>query len=343
VPRGRYAPSPTGWQHLGNARTALVAWTRAGSDGGLVVRVEDLDGPRTVAAALEGNLSELRWLGLDWDEGPDVGGRCAPYRQSLRTSRYQAALARLEADGRTFDCWLSRKDLRELSSAPHGRAPVYGPAEREANVRAAQSKRKSGKSPAVRLRVPDVTEVVVDAFAGSVPIDLAAEMGDTVLRRADGAWAYHLAVVVDDAAMGIVEVVRGDDLLPSAALQAHLHRALGNTPPMWAHLPLLHGPDGRRLAKRDDTATLHDLQQAGVPPERVVGLLAWTLGQLERPAPTSAAELANGFRADAVPRHPVQLASDALAWLYGGPAPAGPPPRAAAVQDARLDRRGDGR
>ncbi len=326
MPRGRYAPSPTGAQHLGNARTALAAWARARSDGsGFVLRVEDLDRPRTVPEAVTGNVAELRWLGLDWDEGPDVGGPFAPYRQSLREDRYAAALERLHAEGRTFRCWLSRKDLRELSSAPHGAGPVYGPRQRAANARAETDKRAQGKEPAIRLRMPEGTERWDDLVAGPCATQVAREVGDIVLRRADGAWAYQLAVVVDDAAMAVDEVVRGDDLLPSTAAQRVLIRLLGQRAPRHAHLPLLHGPDGARLAKRRGDLTIGALRDAGVPPERVVGLLAWSLGQSERPEPMEARRFATLFELASVPRHPVHLDDVALAWLHGGPPSSGPP------------------
>lgn len=340
--RGRYAPSPTGAQHLGNARTALVAWASAREDG-FVLRVEDLDRQRTVAEAVQGNLDELRWLGLDWREGPDVGGPHGPYLQSRRSELYQEALDRLSAEGRLFACWLSRRELREIGSAPHGRGPVYGPAERARNARIEAEKRAAGKRPALRLRVPDRVVTFADRLAGPQRIDLAREVGDTVLRRADGLVAYHLAVVVDDAAMGIEEVVRGDDLLHATALQDELHRALGSTPPQVAHVPLLHGPDGERLAKRRGEGTLAALRVAGVPAERVVGLLAWTLGQLDRARPCSAAAFAATFDAARIPRHAVRLGAAALAWLHGaGPPPSGPPPGPDATPDA-LDSAQDGR
>lgn len=331
MPRGRYAPSPTGAQHLGNARTALAAWARARSDGSaFVLRVEDLDRPRTVAAAVTGNVDELRWLGLDWDEGPDVGGPFGPYRQSLRDDHYQAALERLRANDRTFPCWLSRKDLRELSSAPHGAGAVYGARERAANARTKADKRAQAKAPAIRLRMPPGSERWDDLIAGPCEIEVAREVGDIVLRRADGAWAYQLAVVVDDAAMAVGEVVRGDDLLPSTAAQRVLAGLLGERPPRHAHLPLLHGPNGARLAKRRGDLTVGALREAGVDPERVVGLLAWSLGQIDRPEPLDAGRFAQAFDLAAVPRHPVQLDEAALGWLHGGAPPGGPPraPRA---------------
>jgi glutamyl-tRNA synthetase len=287
--RGRFAPSPTGSLHLGNARTALLAWASARSQGGaFVLRVEDLDGPRTVPSAVAGNLDELRWLGLDWDEGPDVGGPHAPYRQSERGERYLAALARLEADGRLAEDWLSRRDLREAASAPHGPAgPVYGAAERRRSAEVAEVRRRAGRTPAKRARFgPEDGEAEAhDRRHGVRRFDLARDVGDVVVRRSDGLWAYALAVVVDDAAMGISEVVRGDDLWDATGAQVALARALGLVPPAYAHAPLLLDATGERMAKRRGGATLAELRDGGADPRRVVGALAATLGWVAAPRP----------------------------------------------------------
>lgn len=303
--RGRFAPSPTGWLHLGNARTALLAWLRARSHQGLfVLRVEDIDAPRTRPEAVTGNLAELRWLGLDWDEGPDVGGPYAPYLQSERQDRYRAALARLVAADLTFPCYLSRKELAQVASAPHwhpadpGAQPeeaAYGEAERALNARLAPAKRAAGVAPSIRFS--DVMHDVrfVDVLAGPQHFNVGRTSGPFVLRRADGLWAYQLAVVVDDAAMGITEVVRGSDLLPSTAAQLLLYRALELKPPAFAHVAPLGDGAGERLAKRRGSLTLSQLQQAGVRPERVVGLLAHGLGLRTPRAEVSAAELLAGF------------------------------------------------
>jgi len=323
MPRGRYAPSPSGWQHLGNARTALVAWARARQDGSsFLLRVEDLDGPRTVEEAVLGNLEELRWLGLDWDEGPDVGGRFAPYRQSLRVDRYGEALANLEAQGGTFACYLSRKELRDVASAPHGATPAYGPRERAENARIAGQREREGRVPAVRLALRDEVVAWRDGIAGEQRVEVARVMGDPVLRRADGVWAYQFAVSVDDVAMEVAEVVRGGDLLSSTAVQIVLIERLGGTPPRYLHVPVLLGPDGERLAKRRGDETLRNLRLAGVPAERVVGLLAWTLGLQAEAAEMAIGTFLDRFDVQRIPRHPVRLDADAYAWLRGA---AGPP------------------
>ncbi|MFO7546095.1 MAG: tRNA glutamyl-Q(34) synthetase GluQRS [Trueperaceae bacterium] len=335
--RGRFAPSPTGWLHLGNARTALLAWLRARAAGGrFVVRVEDLDGPRTRPEAVDGNLHELRWLGLDWDEGPDVGGPFAPYRQSERDAHYAAALARLRAQGALFPCYLSRKDLAEAASAPHdphvpldrhdatenvrsqgAAAPAaYGERERRRSERVAAGKAAAGKTPSLRFAAAPGEIDFDDALAGPQRFDVMRDVGHFVVRRADGQWAYQLAVVVDDDAMGITEVVRGADLLRSTAAQLLLYRALGLTPPTFAHVPLLLDERGERLAKRTGALTLHELRSAGVSPDRVLGLLAHGLGLLPELAPAHADAVLEAYD----PRAKVpagRLGTAELAWLTG--------------------------
>lgn len=279
--RGRYAPSPTGPLHLGNVRTALLAWLQTRLSGGtFVLRMEDLDRPRTVPGSAEQILDDLRWLGLDWDEGPDVGGPHGPYVQSERDALYAEALLQLEAQGRVFRCWCSRKDIAEASSAPHGGSPVYpgtcrdlGPDE-VAAVQAA----KPGKMPAWRYRAEEGEIVVHDLLCGEYRQNLREEVGDFVLRRADGLFAYQLAVVVDDIAMGITDVVRGADLLESTPRQIALFRALGAPLPRFWHVPLMVDAAGARLSKRDGSESLQALRAAGWTPERVVGALATSLG-----------------------------------------------------------------
>ncbi len=279
-----------------------------------MLRVEDLDGPRTRPEAVAGNLEELRWLGLDWDEGPDVGGPHGPYLQSQRTERYEAALERLPG---VFECYLSRRDLTELASAPHGRAPVYGARQRRANLRVAEDRSARGKRPSLRFRAPPGELEFDDVLAGPQRFDAERDAGDIVVRRADGVWAYHLAVVVDDAAMGVSEVVRGDDLLPATAAQLLLYRALGETPPAYLHVPLLLDADGERMAKRRGSLTLRALREAGVAAERVVGALAAGLGLIEPRTVVRPADLLPAFTPARVTRTATRFTGDDLAWLRG--------------------------
>jgi glutamyl-tRNA synthetase len=304
--RGRFAPSPTGDLHLGGARTALVAWLCARAAGGaFVVRMEDLDGPRAVPGADQRILQDLAWLGLDWDEGPDVGGPHVPYRQSLRLARYDAAVEDLLASGRAFRCWCSRAEVARAASAPHGRSddgPRYGGTCRMRTTRPPRDRR-----PSVRLYVEPEAVGFTDGVHGPHAEDVAAAIGDFVIRRADGIPAYQLAVVVDDAAMGITDVVRGDDLLGSTARQLLLYRALGLLAPRFAHVPLVLGPDGARLSKRHGAIGVRALRDEGRSPAEVIALLASTLNLCRAEARPSARELVAGFALDRLPRTPTTL------------------------------------
>jgi len=318
--RGRFAPSPTGDLHLGNARTALLAWARARhSQQRFVLRVEDLDGPRTVASALQGNLDELRWLGLDWDEGPDVGGPHGPYRQSERAALYEAALARLAASGGLFECFVSRRDLREIASAPHAPSgPVYGQREREHNAAIAAARAAAGQVPSLRFAPTPGQLSLEDALHGRVSFDAERDVGAVVVRRADGLWAYALAVVVDDAAMGVEEVVRGADLLSASGAQLALMLALGITPPRYLHVPLLLDAAGERLAKRRGDQTLQALRQRGVDPARLRGALWFTAGLLPAPQPLSVDETLARFDVNRLERSPARWTAELDAFVTGG-------------------------
>jgi glutamyl-tRNA synthetase len=271
-----------------------------------------------VPAAVDGNLAELRWLGLDWDEGPDVGGPHAPYRQSERGDRYHAALDRLRHAGSLAEDWLSRRDVQEAASAPHGPGgAVYGPAERRLSAEVADERRAAGRAPAWRARFGAGTVEVDDRRHGRRSFDLERDVGDVVVRRSDGLWSYALAVVVDDAEMDIDEVVRGDDLLAATGAQAALARALGLTPPTYAHAPLLLDAAGERLAKRRGDATLVALQGGGADPRRLVGALAVTLGWFDVPRPVSPRDLLTQVDVAAWPPAPTRWTADLEAWLRG--------------------------
>jgi glutamyl-tRNA synthetase len=308
--RGRFAPSPTGPLHLGNARTALLAWLAARRAGAsFVMRVEDLDGPR-VKPGLEARiLGELRWLGLDWDEGPDVGGARGPYRQSERSSRYAAALAQLRSAGVAYPCFCSRAEIAAASQAPHGpgdEGPRYPGTCRDLPAPEVEE-RSRRRAPAWRFRVPEGPVAFVDGVHRPCSFDVAEGSGDFVVMRADGIAAYQLAVVVDDAAMGIEEVVRGDDLLPSTARQLLLYRALGLAPPRFAHVPLVVGEDGQRLAKRHGALSLGELRERGADPRAVVGLLAALSGLAREGERVSPRELVERFSLEGLPREEAVL------------------------------------
>jgi glutamyl-tRNA synthetase len=322
--RGRFAPSPTGAMHLGNARTALLAWLAARrANGTVVLRMEDLDRARVVAGAEARLLDELRWLGLEWDEGPDVGGPHLPYRQSERTSLYDAAIDRLLESGAAFPCACSRADVARAASAPHesgnggaedgrGENGDEGPRypgtclELDRDEVAARA-RSLGRSPVVRFRAGHVRLPFTDAVHGPVDPFGAAGIDDFVLRRADGTAAYQLAVVVDDAAMRITEVVRGDDLLRSTPRQLALYQALALTPPRFAHVPLVLAPGGERLAKRSRPRGVGDLRAAGVEPEVVIGALAASAGLVPPGTRARPADLIAGFDLGKIARLPVEV------------------------------------
>lgn len=320
--RGRFAPSPTGALHVGNARTALLAWLHARAAGGaFVMRVEDLDVGRVRPGMMETQLGELRWLGLDWDEGPDVGGPHAPYLQSERTGAYDDALRRLAARGLLFECSCSRKDIAAAASAPHAgeEGPRYpGICRAHAVDPSAPSLMAHGRARvALRFRVEPGEVCFDDLLMGRCCFEPGEETGDFVVRRKDGAAAYQLAVVVDDAAMEITHVVRGGDLLSSTARQLLLYRALGLSEPRFLHVPLMLGADGERLAKRHGAVSLGELRARGVPAERVTGWLAATCGLADPGEAVSARELIPRFSIARLPRVPTVVTDRMLLELAG--------------------------
>lgn len=321
-PRGRYAPSPTGMIHAGNARTALAAWLSARSRGGSFVwRLEDLDAPRVVPGMAEAQLADLAWLGLDWDEGPDVGGPHAPYEQSRRSAFYEEALARLAEAERLFPCRLSRKDLQAVASAPHGAEEAPYPASlRPRSIEPDWFERLRGAArpdAAIRFHVHDRPVRFIDRVYGPVTERVDLAVGDFVLKRRDGLYAYQLAVVVDDLAMGIDDVVRGADLLASTARQIQLIEALGGACPKYAHVPLMMNARGEKISKRDRGLTLRSWREAGVPPEAVTGYLAFSLGLLDRPEPCRPGDLLAVFAWEKIGRDGWVLPEDLASVLLG--------------------------
>ena len=297
--RGRFAPTPSGRMHLGNLISALLAWLDVRSQGGtMVLRIENLDTQRTSLDYAGQLADDLTWLGLDWDEG----GVQPEWCQSNRGEYYQAAFDKLDQMGLIYPCYCSRSE-RLAANAPHrsdgsvvydGRCARLAPEERAALER-------SGRRPAWRVRVPEEQVTVVDGHLGPYTEYLPQDCGDFILRRSDGVWAYQLAVVVDDALMGINHVVRGADLLPSAPRQAWLHRTLGFKPPRLCHLPLLVDPSGRRLAKRDRDLDMSVLRQRYTPQE-LTGYLAWLAGLLPERKSVEPAQLIPLFSWGKVPK-----------------------------------------
>ena len=296
---GRFAPSPTGSLHLGNLRTALLAWLFARSAGSrFLMRVEDLDIQRVRPGCEEEQLADLRAIGVDWD-GPVV-------RQSERLALYDEAIARLDAEGRLYSCFCTRAEIREAVSAPHGPPGTYPGTCRELTAAGRAEREASGRRPALRVRASDEERV---EFEDRVLGRSAGAVDDFVVRRGDGAPAYNLAVVVDDAALGIEEVVRGADLLDSTPRQLRLARLLGLSAPSHAHVPLVLGADGARLAKRHGSVTLADRRALGESDADVVAWLASSAGLAEPGEFVSAAELVGRFDPARIGREPTTFGS----------------------------------
>ena len=295
--RGRFAPSPTGELHLGNARTALLCWLWARSAGGqCLLRVEDIDAPRVRPGMAEQQMDELRWLGLFFDG--------EPVWQSRRTHLYEEALQRLR--DHVYECFCSRAEIAAAASAPQGDEGPRYPGTCASLTRAQREERRRLRPPALRLRVPPGPIGFEDEILGHQSFDTQALVGDFVLRRADGIFAYQLAVAVDDGAMGITQVLRGADLLSSTARQILLHRLLRQREPRWAHAPLVLSASGERLSKRDRSLSLSALRKSGTDPRRVVADLA-RLSGLRPQGPCKPSELLEGFSLANVPRATVRV------------------------------------
>lgn len=285
--RGRYAPSPTGQLHLGNLRTAILAWLSARAAGGeFVLRIEDLDSGRSREKWVEVQLGELRQIGIDWDGDP--------VRQSGRHGLYSEAIGILRAKGLVYDCFCTRAEIREAASAPHGDLPegAYPGTCRDLTASQLRDRLAEDRPPALRVRAEAATYEFEDVLCGTV----GGRVDDFVVRRNDGDFAYNLAVAVDDADQQVTEVVRGADLLETTGRQLWLYRQLGLTPPSrWVHVPLMLGQDGARLAKRHGAVTLEERLARGETIAGVVGELAGSVGLVPEDSRLMPADLLAGF------------------------------------------------
>ena len=308
----RLAPSPTGALHLGNARTFLVNWLLARQRGWKVLlRIEDLDGPRIKVGADRQLIEDLTWLGLDWDEGPIY--------QSDRSQIYQNAIDRLIHQGSAYPCVCSRKEVETAASAPHAEnEPAVYPGTCRGQYESLDAAREAtGRPAALRFAVPQGAVAFEDGFSGPQRFEVARALGDYVIAKTDGTPAYQLAVIIDDAAMGVTDVVRGDDLLDSTPRQILLYQALGlmDRIPDYYHLPLVVGPDGLRLAKRHGDTRLSYYRQRGVPRRRVLALLARWCGIEHDVAGGAPRDLIQSLDLHALPRRPIVCGPEDDAWL----------------------------
>ncbi|MCF6227428.1 MAG: tRNA glutamyl-Q(34) synthetase GluQRS [Planctomycetes bacterium] len=313
---GRLAPTPSGLLHIGNARSFLLAWLWARSEGGKVImRVEDIDLPRCKPEYREQALSDIAWLGLDWDEGPQAGDAVGKFDQHTRVDIYRQHLQTLIDKGLAYPCTCSRKDIREASSAPHGEEGAIYPGTCRGKYQSAeQALSASGREPAWRFKF-EGEWTFADSVAGETSLD-ASILGDFVLWRRDDLPSYQLAVTVDDAQMGVTQVLRGRDLRVSTYRQLALYEALGLNPPSdWANVPFLQDETGRRMAKRDGDLSMKSLREAGVDASRLVGLLAWSAGLQGELKPVSANDLIGNFKVSAISRQDFAFQQEHLNWL----------------------------
>lgn len=289
--RGRFAPSPSGRMHLGNLCCALLAWLSVRSQNGeMLLRIEDLDPDRCKRAYAEQLCDDLLWLGLDWDEGPGKIGQFGPYYQSERRHIFEEALQALKEQNLVYPCFCTRAQLH-AASAPHASDGVFRYAGTCRDLNAAEIEEKAlSRSPAMRFRTPEGIVKFDDLFLGPQQFDVQNMFGDFLIRRSDGVHAYQLAVTVDDALMGVTEVIRGSDLLTSTGCQLQLFSALNKTAPRYGHIPLLVNTEGRRLSKRERDLDIGVLRSR-LSPEELCGHLAHLLGMLEKPEPLTAQEM----------------------------------------------------
>jgi glutamyl-tRNA synthetase len=322
-PRTRYAPSPTGIPHVGNIRTAIFSWLLARHGGGqFVLRIEDTDRSRLQPGAFEGILESLRWLGMDWDEGPEVGGPYGPYVQSQRLARYRAAADRLLAQGDAYECWCSSERLDAVRAEQQRRKqpPGYDRRCRDEAGRATARREAEaeGRSAVVRFKTPLAGSVTLDdAIHGPMTWDVAT-LDDFVILKSDGYPTYHLAYIVDDQDMRITHVLRGDEWIPSAPRHLLLYRALGIEPPVIAHTPRILGPDGAKLSKRHGATSVFEYREQGYLPDALFNFLAligWSYD--DKTEVMTREELIERFTLDRVVKNPAMFNAEKLLWMNG--------------------------
>lgn len=308
--KGRFAPSPSGRMHLGNVYSAVLSWLSAKSQGGeWLLRIEDLDTQRCKPEYALQIEDDLRWMGLVWDEGGSTGGPSGPYYQSQRNAIYQNELEKLHSKGLLYPCYCTRADIM-ASSAPHqtdGQVVYSGRCRTLSENQRIELEKV--RKPATRLMVEDAEICFTDIHYGHQRFNLAHDCGDFIVQRADGNFAYQLAVVADDALMGVTEVVRGCDLLPSTPQQIYLYRLLGYDAPQFAHVPLLMSKDGHRLAKRDKGADMGFLRQTYTP-EMLLGKIAYYAGLADNQEAISLRELTDEFQWEKVAKTGIVVEPD---------------------------------
>jgi glutamyl-tRNA synthetase len=341
--RTRYAPSPTGIPHVGNLRTALFAWLLARRHGGqFLLRIEDTDQARLVPDSLEGIFGSLRWLGLNWDEGPDIGGPYAPYVQSQRLDQYKAAAARLIEQGNAYQCWCSSERLEAVRAEQQRlkQPPKYDRRCREepGRMEARREAEAEGRKAVVRFKTPlEGSVTLLDAVLGNTTFELAT-LDDFVMLKSDGFPTYHLAYIVDDEAMRITHVLRGSEWLPSAPRHLLVYAALGIEPPVMAHLPVILGPDGSKLSKRHGATTVFDYRDQGYLPDAMfnfLGLIGWSLD--DKTDIISREQFIENFSLDRVVASPGVFNVEKLTWMNGVYIRQMPQDRAAEVFAQQLD------
>ena len=316
--RCRFAPAPSGSIHVGNVRTGLFSWAFARHQGGaFVLRVEDTDASRVTEEAYHGVMDSLRWLGIDWDEGPDVGGPHGPYRQSQRMEIYGETVERLRTQGDAYPCYCAEEELeqRRAAAMARGEPPGYDGRCRTLSEQERAAFEGEGRAAVIRFAMPEEEHVVQDLVKGEVRWG-PGQLRDFVLMRSDGTPVFLLAVAVDDLLMGITHVIRGDDLLASAPRNAAVIRALGGTPPAYAHVPQVNGSDGKPLSKRHGSTSVEAFREQGILPEALMNYLA-LLGWSKDAETTffSRDELVAAFDLERVSSNPAQFDTQKLEWM----------------------------